>query len=185
MKRPETSFEIKRLVGELSEKIPGIALRTTLMVGFPGETEKDFQELIRFVKNTKFNNMGAFTYYREQGTPSYDFEDQIPEDVKKARYEKLMAVQNDVQQEVLDAFMGAEVETMVDAFVEKTKEDGFLYRGRHYGQAPDVDGITYILSDSELEIGGIYPVIIDKVVGDYDLLGVVSAEDLDSIEPQS
>jgi len=181
MRRPETSFEIKRLIGELRDKIPGIALRTTLMVGFPGETDQDFAELLKFVENSIFNNMGAFTYYREKGTPSYDFENQVPEEVKKERYDKLMAVQAVAQKEVLDAFVGEEVDTMVDAFVEKTKA-GLLYRGRHYGQAPEVDGMTYVLSEEELKVGEIYPVLIDKIVGEYDLIGVVSTDETEIVD---
>ena len=170
MRRPESSQEIRDLVEKLRVKIPGVALRTTLMVGFPGETEKDFKELLNFIKEVEFNNLGTFTYYREKDTPSFDLSDQVPEAVKQKRLDRLMRAQAKVQESLQEAFVGETVGVIIDGFAEKTKA-GHLYRGRHYGQAPDIDGITYVLSPEALEVGEIYPVSLIKSVGPYDYLG--------------
>ncbi|MDB5037966.1 MAG: Ribosomal protein methylthiotransferase RimO, partial [Bacteriovoracaceae bacterium] len=90
MKRPESSAEIKTLISKLRTALPNISLRTTVMVGFPGETQEDFEALLEFVKDTNFNHLGAFTYYREEGTPSFDLEGQLSDEVKQKRYHKLM-----------------------------------------------------------------------------------------------
>lgn len=170
MRRPESSNEIRELVRKLRFAMPDISLRTTMMVGFPGETSEDFELLLNFIKEAKFDHLGAFKYYREEGTPSHDLPDQVPEDLKDERLDALMRLQRKVQKGILKARTGETLEVMIDGFTETTKQ-GRLYRGRHRGQAPEIDGMTYVLANRELQIGEIIPVAIEKVIGDYDLLG--------------
>lgn len=124
------------LVGTLRGKVPGIALRTTIIVGFPGETEEDFEELLRFLRETRFERLGAFRYSREEGTPSHDMPDQIPEEVKAERYSRLM----DEQREILFAanrdLVGRELEILVD---EEDSGEPERFLGRTYRDAPEVD----------------------------------------------
>jgi ribosomal protein S12 methylthiotransferase len=180
MRRPEGAAEIKALISKLRAAIPDLSLRTTLMVGFPGETESDFESLLEFVKFAKFDNVGAFTFYREAGTPSYDLPNQISDEVKQQRYAELMALQKQVQKKILKSRIGQTLPVIIDGFSELTK-NGRIYRGRHYGQAPDIDGMTYVLSEADLVIGEIYPVELAKIVGDYDLLGVPAEANVDEI----
>jgi len=175
MRRPESAFEIRSLIEKLRAKMPDISLRTTLMVGFPGETEEDFQDLLSFLKWAKLENVGAFKYCREEGTPSYDLPDQISEDVKDRRYAELMGLQKKLQKKRLGEIVGSTRLVMVDSFMETTKQ-GHIFRGRHSGQAPEIDGVCYIVSDERLAVGSIIPVAIQKIIGDYDLLGVPNAE---------
>lgn len=175
MRRPESSFEIRSLIEKLRAKIPDISLRTTLMVGFPGETDEDFQELLDFLKWAKLENVGTFKYCREEGTPSYDFPDQVDEAVKEKRYAALMGLQKKIQKKLLNDRIGETQFVMVDAFMESTKQ-GHIFRGRHRGQAPEIDGVTYVVSDGKLQIGSIIPVAIQKIIGDYDFLGSPEAE---------
>lgn len=180
MNRPESSKEIKQLISDLRSKIDGLSLRTTLMVGFPGETDEDFEELLNFIEETKFENMGAFTYWREPGTPSHDLENQVEADLKAERYHELMSLQKKVQKSILKSKVNEVLDVIIDGISEKTKR-GVVYSGRHAGQAPDVDGITYVLSEAPLEIGSLYKVQISKILGDYDLLGMRLQENLKSV----
>jgi ribosomal protein S12 methylthiotransferase len=182
MKRPEGKTEIYSLIEKLRTALPDLSLRTTLMVGFPGETAEDFEELLEFVRSINFEHLGAFTYYQEEGTPSYELPNQVPEKIKKARYQELMSLQKSLQKKKLKDLVGRVLPVMVDGFAEETK-GGLVYRARHPGQAPEVDGMTYLLSDRELVPGLIYDVKISKIMGDYDLLaipaeGILNPEDV-------
>jgi ribosomal protein S12 methylthiotransferase len=169
MKRPESSQEIIDLVGKLRERIPNLSLRTTLMVGFPGETDEDFEKLLRFVEDTQFDHMGAFTYFPEKGTPSAEFPNQIPDDIKQDRYAKLMSLQQKIQENRLKALGDLEIEVRIDANNGRTKRK-FQYLGRHSGQAPEIDGITYIECATELAVGSLVRGRVKKIVAPYDLL---------------
>lgn len=175
MKRPETSDEIRSLIEKLKASLPRLSLRTTLMVGFPGETERDFSQLLEFLKFANFQHMGAFTYYREIGTPSYDLENQISEEVKKERYSRLMEAQSSIQSAWLEQQIGKEAEVVIDAEAQKIR-GGYLYCGRTWAQAPEVDGITYVQSPERLEVGDIVVVKTLERAGDYDLLSEVLFE---------
>lgn len=177
MNRPESSFEIRKLIEKLREKIPGVSLRTTFLVGFPGETEADFEELLNFVEKTEFDHLGVFPYFREAGTPSHDFPDQVFEEVKQDRYSRLMTLQKKIQKRRIRKLLGATLPVIIDAFSEKTKQ-GYVFQGRHAGQAPDIDGLTYVVSDEPLEVGRIYSVEMAKILGDYDLLGEALEEEI-------
>lgn len=175
MKRPESSKEIRSLVEKLRSKISDLSLRTTMMVGFPGETEEDFEKLLAFVSQGHFDHLGAFTFYAEKGTPAFDHPNQIPEAVKKERYARLMTAQKEVQAKRLNDLMDSQTLVMIDVLAEKTRQ-GFVYKGRTQFQCPDIDGLTYVVSDRELGPGDLVEVEIQKTIGDYDLLSV----DLDS-----
>jgi ribosomal protein S12 methylthiotransferase len=179
MKRPETGAQIRELIAKLRNRLPHLSLRTTLMVGFPGESDFDFRNLLEFVRESEFDHMGAFTYFREKDTPSHDLPNQIADSLKQERLDELMTLQAKIQKKKLSRVIGERSDVMVDAFAESTKS-GLLYRGRHAGQAPEIDGLTYILSPGSLEIGEIYPVEMKKVLGHYDL----SAELLSFTEAQ-
>ena len=127
--------------------MPQLTLRTTFIVGFPSETEDEFAALLDFVEETKFERAGAFKYSHEEGTPSYDVDGQIDEDIKEERLERLLNVQSDISLENNKNLIGKEF----GYFVEGT-EDGD-YFGRISTQAPEVDGLTYISSDKKLDIG--------------------------------
>ncbi len=170
MNRPESGAEIKSLVHKLRSRIPGIFLRTTVMVGFPGETDENFNDLLNFVRESSFDHLGAFTYWREEGTPSYDLPDQVEDEIKKKRYSLLMKSQQKLSKEKLKGFLGQILDVRIDALSEAAK-DGFVYRGRHRGQAPEVDGLTYVFSDRKIPVGQVLKAEINKIVGDYDLLG--------------
>ena len=169
MRRPETSLEIKSLITKLKQSIPNLSLRTTLMLGFPGESTDDFELLKSFIDFAEFDHLGAFTYYREQGTPSFDYADQVSEELKQKRFEELMSFQKNIQASLLKKYIGKTMDVIIDGIAERTRS-GLLYRGRHRGQAPDVDGMTYVLSSENLEIGQIYASRVEKIAGDYDLI---------------
>lgn len=168
MRRPESSEEIRNLIEKLRNRLPKLSLRSTLMVGFPGESEQDFKELLEFVEETKFDHLGAFRFYREPDTRAYDLPDQIPEEVKEERFERLMRLQAQIQSKCLKSRIGEELDLMVDGLGEKTRE-GFIYRTRHWGQAPEIDGLTYLISRQTLKVGNFVRAKISRVVGDYDL----------------
>lgn len=172
MKRPESSEEIYKLIERLRESLPDLSLRTTLMVGFPGESEADFEKLMSFVEKAQFDHMGAFPYYREQNTPSFDLEGQVEESVKQDRYQRLMALQEKLQEKNLRKKIGREENCMIDAFVEQNQDGTWLYTGRSWAQAPEIDGITYIVSEVPLTAGEMVSVEMQKRIGSHDLLGV-------------
>ena len=168
MARRTDREQLTRLLDKLRDKVPDIAIRTTFIVGFPGETEEEFECLKEFVQEQHFRHMGVFRYSREEDTPAYDFDDQIDEKIAERRYNELMAV----QQQIVDAdnrdMLGAEV----DVIVENIDEDGIFYYGRTAWQAPDVDNRIYFASRWELNGGDIVRVRILDVF-EYDLTGEV------------
>ncbi len=168
MHRRDTSADIRRLLQKIrSQKIP-IAIRTTLMVGFPGETEEDFQMLVDFVKETKFDAMGAFVFSPQDGTPAAKMENQIPEDVKEARYDLLMATQAAVSEENDQKLIGREMNLLVEELAE-TEEGKRQAVGRTELQAPEVDGVTYVENPGDACIGDYIRVRITDGYA-YDLI---------------
>jgi len=169
MARKTRLDSMKSLVRKLREKIPNIYIRTTFIVGFPGETEEDFQILKKFVQESKFEHMGVFCYSREEDTPAYNFDNQIDEQVSKARYDELMLIQKEFVDAKNADFIGKEMEVLV----ENIDEDGIFYYGRSYIQAPEIDNKIYFTSQWELEAGQFVTVKILDVF-DYDLTGEVT-----------
>ncbi len=131
--------KIKSLIKNLRKKIPGLNLRTTLIVGFPGETDEDFEELLSFVKEFKFDKMGSFVYSREEGTPSYNFKPQVPEKIKQKRWHQLMLTQQNISMGKLKSFFGKTVKVIID---RREKDEVFV--GRTQYDAPEVDGQVFV-----------------------------------------
>ena len=154
------------LFKKLREKIKGIAIRSTFITGFPGETEEDFEILCDFVRKEKMFNVGFFAYSREEGTPAYKLPDQIDEKTKKHRVKQLYKIQKEVAKEIMKSFVGKTLEVVCDGI----DYDNQLFIGRAYYSAPEIDGCVYFTSDSVVEQGEKYLVKIDKAK-DYDLYG--------------
>ena len=165
MKRHVTKAETYELVERIRREVPGIHLRTTLMVGFPGETDEDFRELIEFTKWARFERMGAFAYSAEDGTWSGDhYEDDVPEEVKQARLDKLMRVQQNVSAEIEASKVAQTLRTIID------RREGDYYVGRTEFCSPEVDPEVLISANEQLEIGQFYDVHITDAE-EFDLYG--------------
>ena len=165
MRRHVTKQETYELVERIRREVPGIHLRTTLMVGFPGETEEDFQELLEFTRWARFERMGAFAYSEEEGTFSGDhYEDDVPEDVKQRRLDKLMRVQQNISAEIEAAKIGTPLRTIID------RQEGAYYVGRTEFCSPEVDPEVLIPADEHLQIGQFYDVLITDSE-EFDIYG--------------
>lgn len=161
------SFEsLKELLQKMKNKIPNLSLRTTFMVGFPDESDEQFEELCKFIKEVKFDKMGCFTYSPEEDTPAFYFENQIDDDIKKRRAEVIMDIQYSITEEANKARIGNIYKTIIDSF-----EDGH-YIGRSYLDSPEIDSGIIINSDRELVVGEFVDVKITDYDG-YDLIGEV------------
>ncbi|WP_368487632.1 30S ribosomal protein S12 methylthiotransferase RimO [Clostridium sp. BJN0013] len=161
--------DILTSINELRKRIKDIAIRTTIIVGFPGETEADFKELKDFIENIKFDNLGVFKYSREEGTIACEMKDQISEELKTVREGELMLLQKHIVHSMQKYKIGHRYKVLVEG-----KKEGIWY-GRNYAMAPDIDGVIYIKSKKDLKIGAIiYIKITDSV--EYDLVGVVCDE---------
>lgn len=170
MQRRVNSEQTRELVQKLRERIPNVVLRTTFIAGFPGETDEQFEELKQFVKETRFERMGVFTYSLEPGTPAVKLEGHLPEEVKEARRDALMELQQEIAFEHADRMIGYELDVIIDEEVG----DG-VYVGRTFADAPEIDS-NVIVTGSELQIGDMVPVEIMERQ-DYDLVGMVSMID--------
>src|SRR4029078_2187760 len=152
------------LVNKLRERIPNVVLRTTFIAGFPGETEAQFEELCDFVEETRFERMGVFTYSLEPGTPAVKLDGHLPEEVKNARRDHLMELQQEIAFEFGDSLVGYELDVLIDDQV-----DDETWIGRSFADAPEIDGAVYV-KGTDLETGALVPVEI-KARQDYDLAG--------------
>ena len=168
MNRHGGSALIKETVKKLRDSVPGIILRTTAMVGFPGETEEDFTELCEFVKEAKFDRFGAFTFSPEEGTAAAEMSDQIDEQTKQDRYDCLMQTQLTVTEEKNAENVGKTVTVLCDGFDTVAE----VYYGRSYADAPDVDGKVYFTSKRKINPGAFVEVKVTEAL-DYDLVGEV------------
>ncbi len=173
MKRRSSEEDIRELVSRLRDEIPEITLRSSLIVGFPGETVDDFASLMQFVEQTKFDHLGVFCYSREEGTLAAEMPDQISERIKRERYRKLMRVQSRASFRRNRALIGRVEKVIIEGFSEETE---LLLKGRSSGQAPDVDGQVYITAGTA-DIGDIVDVKITDS-SDYDLIGEIIDKDL-------
>ncbi len=159
------------LIKKIRRLIPECCLRTSFIVGYPGETEKEFKELYSFIKEFQFDRVGVFTYSKEEGTRAALLPDQISENVKQQRYEKLMDLQQTISTKKLKKLVGRTIDIVVD---EKSKKEKSLYVGRSEYDAPEVDGIVYVRTKKALKVGDYIRVeIIDSY--EYDLLGKFKA----------
>lgn len=150
MNRYDTRAEVEALLEKLRQRIPGITIRTTFIVGFPGETDEDFAELLDFVEKQRFENAGVFQYSQEEGTVAGAMENQIDPEVKENRYHELMALQAGISEEIHQEREGAELDVLVEGFDEENPQ---LAVGRSQHEAPDIDGNIFIENAGELEVG--------------------------------
>ena len=167
MGRRHRKEDLKKLVETLRKEIPGVALRTTLITGFPGETEEEFQELYDFVKEMRFDRLGVFAYSQEEDTPAALMADQVPQEVKEARKEQIMELQRRISMEKSKELIGKEVEVLIEG---RLPEEENIYTGRTYRDAPEIDGFIFVNSDRELRSGDM---LRCRVTGayEYDLIG--------------
>lgn len=168
MNRKTSKQNIEDVITKIRTNISNVQIRTTVMVGFPGETQADFEELYEFVKKTKFDNLGAFTYSKEEGTPAARLKEQFHPMTKKARYNKIMELQQQVSKDNLLNLVGKEEKVLIEGITFDEK----YYVGRTSYQVPDIDGITYIKSDKELTIGDFVNCTIAKSK-EYDLIAKI------------
>ncbi|MDE6469419.1 MAG: 30S ribosomal protein S12 methylthiotransferase RimO [Eubacterium sp.] len=164
MNRPGSYDELKTLLTKMKNKIPDLSLRTTFMVGFPGETEEQFEELCRFIKDIEFDKLGCFAYSPEEDTPAFDFENQIDEDVKKRRAEVLIDIQYSITESSNQRRIGNIYKVVIDG------KDNDCYLGRSYLDSPEIDSGIIIKSNRQLSVGEFINVKITDYNG-YDLVG--------------
>lgn len=172
MKRGRDSEFLRDLLARLRRRVPGLALRTSLIVGLPGETEADFEDLLSFVEEQRFERLGVFEFSPEEGTPAATMKQQVPDAVKRKRFERIMALQQGIAHAHQQAMIGRRLEVLVEGRAEETEH---LLAGRHAQQAPEIDGITYV-NDGVAYPGEIVTVEITDA-SDYDVVGRVVARD--------
>lgn len=166
MGRRTSRQDIEEIIAALRKRMPDIAIRTTLICGFPGENQAQHEELLDFIRQMKFDRLGAFPYSRQEQTPAADFEHQVPEETKKLWADEVMELQQEVSAAKNETFVGKRLE----AFVEGKVADEPVYIGRTYRDAPDVDGYVFISSERELVTGEFVEVDITGAY-EYDLIG--------------
>ena len=155
MRRPDTREEIEALLNKLRQRVPGVVIRSTFIVGFPGETPEQFAELKDFITKQRFDHVGIFTYSKEEDTPAADMDNQVDEAVMQDRYHELKAVQSLISQEINESLEGQVLEVIVEGHTE----DGMPF-GRSYRQADDVDDLVYIEGDTKSQVGDVVKVRI-------------------------
>ncbi|MCL2178427.1 MAG: 30S ribosomal protein S12 methylthiotransferase RimO [Proteobacteria bacterium] len=171
MRRGRDSAFLKTMLAELREAIPNLVLRTSVIVGFPGESEEDFQTLLRFIEEIRFERLGAFVYSDEEGTASFLLPNKVPSKTKNQRHKKLMLAQQRIHKTHNQQLVGQTLPVLVEG---RSEESEHLLVGRHEGQAPEIDGLVYI-NDGEAKVGDICPVRIGQAF-EYDLLGCAQRE---------
>ena len=172
MNRHGRGAEIREVLAKIRREIPDVVIRTTFIVGFPGETEEDFTELCEFVKEQKFARAGVFTYSREEGTPAYDFEDQIDEQIKQDRMDVLMQMQMRISDEINNEKIGSVVNVLCEDY-DAVSEYHF---GRSEADAPEIDGKVFFKFDGRIAPGSFVKVKVRSTT-DYDLCGFAMSED--------
>ena len=168
MNRKSNGEGIRKLIEKLRKEIPEVIIRTTVMVGFPGETTEDFDELYEFIQETKFDKMGAFSYSKEENTPAEKLKEQIHPATKKSRYNKIMQLQKELIEQKLKKYIGKKLEVLI----ENKTFDSKYYVARSYMEAPETDEVIYIKNTQELEIGQFTNCEITDVK-EYDLIGKI------------
>ena len=168
MNRKSDGDSIKHTIAKIRKEIPNVVIRTTVMVGFPGETQEDFEQLYNFVKETKFDRLGAFSYSKEDGTPAERLKEQIHPMTKKSRYNKIMKLQNEISDNLMKEQIGKKLEVLI----EDMSFDGKYYIGRSMNEVPDIDGVIYV-EKTEDELFDKFVNV--EIIGskDYDLIGKI------------
>lgn len=165
MRRP--AFEYDTLIKKLRDRIPNVAIRTAFIVGYPGETDEQFNRLYEFVKRARFDRMGVFEYSREKNTVSYSMEHQVPKKLKHKRYKELMSLQQQISYEINQNYIGKIIPCIVEGF---TDDGVIIMRSQH--DAPEIDGLVYAKSENSVIPGDIENVLIENA-DEYDLYGVI------------
>jgi len=166
MGRRTSEADLRRIIEKLRREVPDIILRTTLICGFPGETEEQFEDLCRFINEMEFDRLGVFTYSQEEGTPAARMDGQIDEETKLCRRDELMELQQEISSDLNEKLKGCETDVLIEGYGPNEN----VYIGRGYGDAPDVDGFIFVSSEENLETGDFVHV---KITGssEYDLIG--------------
>jgi ribosomal protein S12 methylthiotransferase len=167
MKRPSNIDWVHRTLGKMRNKIPNLSIRTTFIVGYPGETDEEYQALVDFVEEIRFDRVGTFQFSFEEGTTSAPLGDPVPASVKQARFEQLMELQQGISMQINQSYVGKTLDVLVEGF------DNGISVGRSYRDAPEIDGLVFI--EGRLELGQIVPVRITGAMA-YDLTGVPAVE---------
>ena len=179
MNRKTSGSDIEKIINKLRKEIPDVIIRTTVMVGFPGESEEDFEQLYEFIKRIKFDKLGCFMYSKEDGTPAYNLKDSVSTTTKKYRYNQIMQAQSLISSEKLQQKIGNEYTILLEDYTD----DGKYLIGRTYMDIPEEDGVVFIenTNEKELIIGNFYQCVIDdvalieqegkRIMSNYDLLG--------------
>ena len=171
MGRRTDQAELRAIIGKLREKIPDICLRTTLISGFPGETQEDFEELYRFVNEMEFDRLGVFPYSQEEDTPAATMEDQVPQEVKEFRRDELMELQQAIAFDKAEDMVGRILTVMIEGKVA----DEETYVARTYRDAPNVDGYLFVNTSANLMTGDFVKVLVTDS-NEYDLIGEIYHE---------
>ena len=167
MNRHGDGAMIRSVIKKLRDNVPDMVIRTTVIVGFPGETEEDFTELCEFVKEARFERLGAFTYSREEDTPAYDLDGQIDEQVKQDRYDIIMRTQGDITEQQNEAMIGKTIEVMCEDYDPVSE----AYYGRSCADAPEIDGKVYFRAPKKSVSEGEFVKVNVTEAIDYDLVG--------------
>ena len=173
MRRPSNIDWVHKTLGKMRAKIPGLSIRTTFIVGYPGETDEEYQALVDFVDEIRFDRVGTFQFSFEEGTTSAPLGDPVPASVKQVRFEHLMELQQGISMQINQSYVGKTLDVLVEGF------DNGISVGRSYRDAPEIDGLVFI--EGKLELGQIVPVRITGAMA-YDLTGVPAAKKSDTVE---
>ena len=166
MLRGTNRREIETIIEKLCQRIPDLAIRTTVMVGFPGESDSDFQQLYDFVETSRFERLGVFQFSPEEGTPAFDFRPQVPENVKQERYDALMALQQEISWEENQRLVGEKLLVHIDRFDDEKE----CFQGRTEWDSPEIDNCVYV--KGEVNEGEFYSVLIQSAT-QYELYGII------------
>ncbi|WP_085876073.1 30S ribosomal protein S12 methylthiotransferase RimO [Peptoniphilus vaginalis] len=167
MNRKTSKDHIIKTLKNLRKSVPDIVIRTTFIVGFPGESDDDFNQLVDFIEDIKFDKLGIFEYSLEEGTGAASLDEQISDSVKEKRKNEIMAIQSEISADILSKNIGKRLEVLIE---EQVDEENYV--GRTYMDSPEIDGVTYVHSNKELEIGSFVEVnVVDSL--DYDLVGEI------------
>lgn len=171
MKRGGNRVSLTRLIQRIRERVPGATVRTTMIVGFPGETEEDFQELLGFVEEVKFDRLGAFTFSDEEHAASYQLKEKVSDETKRERQERLMRLQSNISKRINSRLVGSTLPVLIEGV---SKESDMLWQGRTESQAPDIDGVVYLRDGvtTATRPGEIGKVRIEEA-HEYDLVGTL------------
>jgi ribosomal protein S12 methylthiotransferase len=168
MNRRDSQDNLRTIIRRCREAMPDLVLRTTVLTGFPGETDQHFAELVQFVKEIRFNHLGCFIFSAEEGTPAAAMRPRIRKTVARARMQEIMSVQREISRDLAQARIGKPV----DVTLESVSDDGVFYIGRSYAEAPDVDPVIYVAAGRpDLKLGQTVAVRL-VAAGEYDFTGV-------------